>query len=401
LLFLVFFLAFLPTVHAHPINLDYTTIMTYDDLAAVNIRVPHSLALCALPQQDFFADYVQENFIFRNDGEACLVHVVNCSTDLVSSDVSLLVDCEDDLGVITVTDTFLIDLYPMMKHEVLLLHGGFSKRFELSISGRSFEQDLSGLKSRSAVEIGLDHVGDVGREKGLLSGSQSFLSSRLGSLLVSGSGPMLTVMAVLIAFLLGIVHSLSPGHGKTFAAAYLVGQRRSVKHAVILGGSMAFTHVLDVVVVSLLAVWFSGFFADGSALSVLRDVSAAGILGMGFFMFYRAVHRTAGHGDHPHDHHSVKSTALAGMLGGLAPCPSAWVLFLSILALGRPVLGIMVILSFSLGLSIAIVLIGILVVKASSVLGQKKVVNSVVMRLPVIAALLVMVLGALMLLRVV
>src|SRR5262249_31778839 len=56
----------------------------------------------------------------------------------------------------------------------------------------------------------------------------------------------MTLLAVMIAFGLGAAHALSPGHGKTLVAAYLVGSRGTARHAVFLGGMVTFTHTISV-----------------------------------------------------------------------------------------------------------------------------------------------------------
>ena len=45
----------------------------------------------------------------------------------------------------------------------------------------------------------------------------------------------LMLIRIAVAFGLGAMHALSPGHGKTIVAAYLVGSRGTYKHAVFLG----------------------------------------------------------------------------------------------------------------------------------------------------------------------
>ena len=47
--------------------------------------------------------------------------------------------------------------------------------------------------------------------------------------------PWILLLALGLAALLGGLHALTPGHGKTLAAAYLVGSRGTVRHAVALG----------------------------------------------------------------------------------------------------------------------------------------------------------------------
>ncbi|MEO7651769.1 MAG: hypothetical protein ABIZ80_14990, partial [Bryobacteraceae bacterium] len=51
----------------------------------------------------------------------------------------------------------------------------------------------------------------------------------------------MTLIGLAVAFGLGAVHALSPGHGKTIVAAYLVGARGTARHAIFLGGMVTFT----------------------------------------------------------------------------------------------------------------------------------------------------------------
>src|SRR5262249_3511053 len=56
----------------------------------------------------------------------------------------------------------------------------------------------------------------------------------------SSLGQMLVLLGV--AFVLGAAHALTPGHGKTLVAAYLVGERGTFGHAVLLGVVTTLTH---------------------------------------------------------------------------------------------------------------------------------------------------------------
>src|SRR5207247_9524137 len=53
---------------------------------------------------------------------------------------------------------------------------------------------------------------------------------------------------LLLAFGLGAAHALTPGHGKTLVAAYLVGERGTAWHAVLLGLVTTLTHTSSVLV---------------------------------------------------------------------------------------------------------------------------------------------------------
>ena len=69
----------------------------------------------------------------------------------------------------------------------------------------------------------------------------SFITS-----LVTAQGLTLPVivLALVVALGLGAVHALSPGHGKTIMAAYLVGTRGTAIHAMFLGLTVTVSHTL-------------------------------------------------------------------------------------------------------------------------------------------------------------
>ena len=55
------------------------------------------------------------------------------------------------------------------------------------------------------------------------------------------------------AFWIGAVHAATPGHGKTIAAAYIVGARGKPVDAVILGIFVTLSHTSGIVLVGILA----------------------------------------------------------------------------------------------------------------------------------------------------
>src|SRR5204862_166430 len=67
------------------------------------------------------------------------------------------------------------------------------------------------------------------------------------------------VISMLIATGLGAIHAISPGHGKTVMAAYLVGTQGTARHAVVLGLTVTASHTLGAVAFGLgMAVVLSG-----------------------------------------------------------------------------------------------------------------------------------------------
>ena len=87
-----------------------------------------------------------------------------------------------------------------------------------------------------------------------------------------------------------------------------------------------------------------------------------------------------------------------GASGGLVPCPSALVLLLSSVALGRIALGLTLLLAFSAGLAVVLSGIGLMVLYAKHLLpDSRKTANSLAFRyLPVASAAVIVCAGILM-----
>jgi ABC-type nickel/cobalt efflux system permease component RcnA len=194
-------------------------------------------------------------------------------------------------------------------------------------------------------------------------------------------------IGMVVAFAMGAVHALSPGHGKTIVAAYLVGTRGTVKHAAFLGLMVTFTHTITVFFLGFVTLFLSRYVLPEKIYPVLGAASGVAIAWIGVSLFckrLRAARGIAAHtrhrhhpGDHFHDHGdghvhshtpegevSMASLVALGASGGLVPCPSALVLLLSAVALGRIALGLALLVAFSAGLAVVLMAIGITVVYA-------------------------------------
>jgi ABC-type nickel/cobalt efflux system permease component RcnA len=251
------------------------------------------------------------------------------------------------------------------------------------------------------------------------------------------------LLGVLAAFGLGAMHALSPGHGKTIVAAYLVGSRGTAKHALLLGLIVTFTHTVSVFLLGVGVLFFQKYVVPEQIIPVLGAVSGLSIVAIGGWLLYKRSaalaapvsaphHHDHGHShdhshDHPHDHHahhhhphphthththggSTHSHALPagkitlaslialGASGGLVPCPSALILLLSAIALGQTALGLLLLAGFSAGLAIVLMVVGGMVLYAKNLLPDS---NSAkhhpFFRLvPVFSAVVVMMLGLMM-----
>ncbi|MFJ6087301.1 nickel/cobalt transporter [Streptomyces sp. NPDC092369] len=111
-------------------------------------------------------------------------------------------------------------------------------------------------------------------------------------------------LALLIAVVLGAMHALAPGHGKTLMAATAAarGGKARLKDVLPLAASVTVTHTLGVVALGLLVT--AGSAATPSVIAWLGIASGVLVLCAGATLVRRAWrNRTHGHGhDHPHTH---------------------------------------------------------------------------------------------------
>jgi nickel/cobalt transporter (NicO) family protein len=211
--------------------------------------------------------------------------------------------------------------------------------------------------------------------------------------------PFVALLSILTAFALGAGHALTPGHGKTIMAAYLVGTRGTSLHAVGLGLSVTISHTLGVLALAALVVGAQGLLPPDVVVRVAPAVAAVTILAIGGWMLAREVRRrvsearlttAGGHthdhesGAHPHEHthggvaHShapATSTSTAstiswrglfalGLAGGLIPSTSALIILLGSIASGRPTFGFVLVVIFGLGMAVVLGGVGLALVLA-------------------------------------
>jgi ABC-type nickel/cobalt efflux system permease component RcnA len=227
-------------------------------------------------------------------------------------------------------------------------------------------------------------------------------SDYLARLLHQGDlGWGMLLAGVVVAFALGAIHALSPGHGKTIVAAYLVGTRGTPMHAAFLGGMVTFTHTVTVFFLGFATLFLSRYVLPEKIYPVLGAVSGISIVWIGAVLLYQRAKPHHHHHDHAHDHgHEASMTNLValGASGGLVPCPTALVLLLTAVSLGRTGLGLVLLVAFSAGLAVVLTAIGLVVLYAKHWLpeGQKAAGHAVFRYLPVVSAAIIVCIGAAM-----
>lgn len=116
--------------------------------------------------------------------------------------------------------------------------------------------------------------------------------------------------AVVVAMVLGSLHAVAPGHGKTVMAAYIVGQHGTVGQALGLGTTVAVTHTAGVLALGV-ALSTTATFAPEALYPWLGLTSGLLVAAIGGMLLVRAVRNrdtpflAHQHGDGPgqHRHH--------------------------------------------------------------------------------------------------
>jgi len=254
--------------------------------------------------------------------------------------------------------------------------------------------------------------------------------------------PAIAFFGLLLAFALGVMHAMSPGHGKTVVGAYLVGSRGTAKHAAFLGLTVTITHTLGVFALGLITLFASNYILPEKLIPFLSFISGLLVLYIGLTMFKKRLFSAFGwekaghhhhHGEHSHEdghthshvhheHHSHahhahdefththdghthshlppeeiswKSLLALGISGGLLPCPSALVLMLSAISLNRVGYGLVLTTAFSFGLAATLTSVGLIFLYVGKAFGGSRLAeNRIFKALPVASAFVIACIGA-------
>ena len=231
--------------------------------------------------------------------------------------------------------------------------------------------------------------------------------------------PGVILIGLLIAFVLGGMHAMSPGHGKTVVGAYLVGSRGTAKHAAFLGATVTITHTIGVFALGFVTLFASRYVIPEKLYPILSFVSGALVVAIGLSLFTKRLRVSLGVAAHDHDHlhnhdghdHGAgahthlppgadgsgvtwRSLLALGVSGGIMPCPSALVVMLAAISMNRVGYGLVLIVAFSLGLACALTAAGLAFVYGGKLLSRIPSSGILMRALPAASAFVISVLGA-------
>lgn len=204
------------------------------------------------------------------------------------------------------------------------------------------------------------------------------------------------------AILLGALHGLEPGHSKTMMAAFIVAIKGTITQAILLGLCATISHTAVVWAIAMAGLYFGQNWDADTTEPYFQLLSGFVIIAIALWMVFRTWsdnnrhkehdhHHEHSH-DHKHDHHhdaldmhsdeyqdaherahaadikkrfdnrevTTTQVCLFGLTGGLIPCPASITILIICLQLKQFALGATLVLGFSVGLALTLVLSGVI-----------------------------------------
>jgi ABC-type nickel/cobalt efflux system permease component RcnA len=240
------------------------------------------------------------------------------------------------------------------------------------------------------------------------------------------SDPLVLLGALLLAVVLGALHALEPGHGKTLLAISLVGARATVPQAMILATALTLAHTIGVLIFGVVVLTLARYIVPEALYPWIALLSGVFVAILGARALGREIaRRRAPHAhdhdhqhDHGHDHHhhddggfgeavhahshlipgsapiSFRGALVAATTGNVAPCPAALVVLLAAIATHRIGWGLVLIVAFSIGLALTLTLLGVAVVRGAAWLTQRPQFDRLARYAPLVTASAISVIGA-------
>ena len=131
-------------------------------------------------------------------------------------------------------------------------------------------------------------------------------------------------------FLLGCLHALEPGHGKTFLLAYTIGGKLDLRKILLLTASLLVSHFGVLAAIAILFNLIIAEFANEFIYDISHWLGPTIILLFGTYILGRAIYKSrhihsddCGHVHGKFQETKVENPVTVGLLTGMLPCASS------------------------------------------------------------------------------
>ncbi|MBN2110119.1 MAG: sulfite exporter TauE/SafE family protein [Methanosarcinaceae archaeon] len=197
----------------------------------------------------------------------------------------------------------------------------------------------------------------------------------------------LNILIIASAFLLGALHALEPGHGKSVMAVFVMGTDADLKDALLLGITIVISHVIVVLGLGVASIYLVEILDVDLTHDIMSVIGGIILIGVGVWILRKFYH--------PHEHaiDTKKGVVAIGLSTGLIPCPAALAVLLFSIASNQVYNGLIYVLIFSAGLAIAITSLSVAFVKGKGSI-QRYMGSKRISRLPLVSGTVIIIIGA-------
>jgi len=247
------------------------------------------------------------------------------------------------------------------------------------------------------------------------------------------NNPFSLLVIIGLGFIIGVLHSLSPGHGKTIMGSYITMTESNLKNIILLATSITISHIFIVLVLVFLFIWLrNGLFFQFFDLSFnlgfdlkfimpyLTSISGIIVISIGLYLIFdrlktryipRELKKTSqknffslytnyvilNDGNHIHKipryQMNTKQSIVLGISSGLVPCVEIVSLLIIAINIDKIWSGLAVLIAFSLGMSFTLITIGWVMKKGLDRSQNIKFMEKFYKNIPLISAVLITISG--------
>lgn len=226
--------------------------------------------------------------------------------------------CEKNINSLKIQNDMLFDRFPLQTHVIML-----------SLKNQKIEKVISKKNPSYEFAVAGDRISNT--KAPLLQKNLGLIEKLINNFVESRNSLFLSFLLV---FILGVIHTLEPGHSKTILSALLIDKKFSWRHGIIYSVIFTITHISDILILGSLLLIASSFTNVFTKLPYLEKISAVGILIISSYLIFKNIKEIRAKNKKTHMENHVENKNLSfknqlalGFLTGLAPCLTGWSIF--------------------------------------------------------------------------
>lgn len=337
--------------------------------------------------------FIQNHLTFLNKGKHCGIAQLDPPTEdpsaIILKDgiaVWFTVTADAPFATLKIHNTMFTDNNEIQENGISIMDGTHNTLLEDILTEKKKEiyfNLYSPQKTSSPANI-------PGEKK-----KESFLEKLTSEVFTTSEKSL--YLAVILVFLLGLLHTLEAGHSKLIISSYMLNKHVTIKNGLFYASVFTLTHIADIIILGIVLICVNSFVDIYEKMAFLQTFSIYALFFIALYLLFRNTaqyvqtvfikksspahsHDHAYH-DHEHDHlsehdlahakshgmtpgTSLKEQLILGFVTGLSPCLMGWSIFMMILSTRNLWSLFPIIISFGLGIFLALSLLVVVIGKS-------------------------------------